>query len=54
MFAFSSEMCGLDGAIPVREENCEFQPMKYDLASVDASRMEVRRWSQWQPCTHLH
>ena len=54
MFAFSSEMCGLDGAIPVREENCEFQPMKYDLASVDASRMEVRRWSQWQPCTHLY
>lgn len=54
MFAFSSEMCGLDKAIPNREKNYEFQPMKYDVAFVDAARMEVRRWNQWEPCTLPH
>lgn len=54
IFAFSSEMCGLDRAIPVRDENYEFQPMKYDLVYVDASRKEIRRWNQWEPCIHLH
>ncbi|HQG31246.1 MAG TPA: glutamate synthase, partial [Deltaproteobacteria bacterium] len=52
MFAFSSEMCGLEEAITYREKNYEFQPMKYDVAYVDASRMEVKRWSQWENCTH--
>ena len=51
-FAFSSEMCGLDEAIPQREKSCEFQPMKYDVAYVDASRMEVKKWSQWDDSTH--
>jgi hypothetical protein len=54
MFAFSSEMCGLEKAIPAREMNYEFQPMKYDVAYVDAARMEVKRWNQWEPCTHPH
>ncbi|OPZ24779.1 MAG: Glutamine amidotransferases class-II [Deltaproteobacteria bacterium ADurb.BinA179] len=54
MFAFSSEMCGLEEAVPSREKNYEFQPMKYDVAYVDASRMEVKRWSQWESSAHLH
>lgn len=54
MFAFSSEMCGLEEAIPSREKNYEFQPMKYDVAYVDASRMEVKRWNQWEKCIHPH
>ncbi|MGC9323371.1 MAG: glutamate synthase [Desulfomonilia bacterium] len=54
VFAFSSEMCGLEKAIPRREKNYEFQPMKYDIAYVDAARMEVKRWNQWEPCTHPH
>ncbi|HPS93021.1 MAG TPA: glutamate synthase [Deltaproteobacteria bacterium] len=54
MFAFSSEMCGLDKAIPSREKNYEFQPMKYDVAFVDAARMEVKRWNQWESLTHPH
>jgi glutamate synthase domain-containing protein 1 len=54
MFAFSSEMCGLEKAIPTREMNYEFQPMKYDVAYVDAARMEVKRWNQWEPCAHPH
>lgn len=54
MFAFSSEMCGLEEAIPSREKNYEFQPMKYDIAYVDANRMEVKRWNQWEKCIHPH
>lgn len=51
MFAFASEMCGLDAAIPDRDKSTDFQPMKYDTVAVDAGRKEVRRWSQWEPCT---
>ncbi|MDT8273890.1 MAG: glutamate synthase, partial [Desulfomonilia bacterium] len=54
MFAFSSEMCGLEEVIPQREKNHEFQPMKYDLAFVDSARRELKRWNQWEPCTHPH
>lgn len=54
MFAFSSEMCGLDEAIPDRDMKMGFQPMKYDVAYVDVSRTEIRRWNQWEPCTLQH
>jgi hypothetical protein len=54
MFAFSSEMCGLDKAIPGHERICEFQPMKYDVAYVDSTRSEVKKWNQWETCTPLH
>jgi glutamine phosphoribosylpyrophosphate amidotransferase len=52
-FAFSSEMCGLDQAIPDRVKDTEFQPMKYDVAYVDATRTEVNKWNQWETCTLL-
>jgi glutaredoxin-related protein len=54
MFAFSSEMCGLDKAIPERVRSSELQPMKYDVAFVDAARAEVKKWNQWETCTPLH
>lgn len=54
VFAFSSEMCGLEEAIPDRTKDFEIQPMKYDVAYVDASREEVKRWNQWERCTHQH
>ncbi len=54
MFAFSSEMCGLDKAIPDRDRKLEYQPMKYDVAYVDAARAEIRKWNQWEPCTLPH
>jgi len=54
MFAFSSEMCGLDEAIPDRDKSLEFQPMKYDVAFVDAARAEVKKWNQWETSTPLH
>lgn len=48
MFAFSSEMCGLDAAIPARNKSEDFQPMKYDTVMVPPNRQEVRRWNQWE------
>ncbi len=54
VFAFSSEMCGLEEAIPDRDKSQEFQPMKYDIAYVDSTRTEVKRWNQWEPCTRPH
>lgn len=54
MFAFSSEMCGLDEAIPGHVRICEFQPMKYDVAYVDSTRSEVKKWNQWETCTPPH
>ena len=34
MYAFSSEMCGLDVAIPSRHKRDDFQPMKYDTVVI--------------------
>ena len=37
LYAFSSEICGLDAAIPDRDKSQDFQPMHLDTAIV-ASR----------------
>ena len=54
IFAFSSEMCGLDSVIPDRDKSRDFQPMKYDTVYVDSKREEVGRWDQLQPLSRLH
>jgi glutamate synthase domain-containing protein 1 len=54
LFAFSSEMCGLDAAIPDRDKHDDMQPMRYDLLRVDASRTEIRAWNQWEPSSRPH
>jgi hypothetical protein len=54
MFAFSSEMCGLDAAIPARDKSKDFQPMKYDTVFVGPERKEVGRWSQMDSLSRLH
>ena len=54
LFVFSSEMCGLDSAVPDRNKKNDFQPMKYDTVFVDPTRQEVKRWSQWEKLPHLH
>ena len=54
MFAFSSEMCGLDAAIPARDKSRDFQPMKYDTVFVGPERQEVRQWSQMDSLSRLH
>ncbi len=48
VFAFSSEVCGIDAAIPRRDKNRDFQPMKYDTVFVGPEREEVKKWSQWE------
>jgi len=41
-FAFSSETCGLDSAIPERDKSKDFQPMYLDTAIVGSDRQEVK------------
>jgi glutamate synthase domain-containing protein 1 len=42
IFAFSSELCGLDATIPDRDKTKDIQPMHLDTAIVDSKRQEVR------------
>jgi hypothetical protein len=42
LFAFSSEICGLDAAIPDRDKSKDFQPMHLDTAIVGPDRQEVK------------
>ncbi|MBU1713841.1 MAG: glutamate synthase [Proteobacteria bacterium] len=42
IFAFSSEICGLDAAIPDRDRSKDFQPMYLDTAIVGPDRQEVK------------
>ncbi len=48
-FAFSSEICGLDFAIPDRDKSRDFQPMHLDTAMVGPERKEVSLWRQTAP-----
>ena len=49
MFAFSSEICGLDATIPDRDKHKDFQPMHLDTAIVGPNRQEVTICSQKDP-----
>jgi hypothetical protein len=49
MYAFSSEICGLDAAIPQRDKHKDFQPMHLDTAIVGPDRREARICSQIDP-----
>ncbi|MCP4352559.1 MAG: glutamate synthase [Desulfobacterales bacterium] len=42
IFAFSSEICGLDAIIPDRDKSADFQPMHLDTALVDKDRQNVK------------
>jgi glutamate synthase domain-containing protein 1 len=54
IYAFSSEICGLDAAIPNRDKNRDFQPMHLDTAIVGPERQEVKIWNQNDPLPLLH
>jgi len=54
LYAFSSEMCGLDSAIPDRDKSQDFQPMHLDTAVVGSDRTEVKIWSQMETLPPLH
>ncbi len=53
-YAFSSELCGLDAAIPERDKSQDFQPMHLDTAVVNADRQEVKICSQKDPLHLSH
>ena len=54
LFCFSSEICGLDAAIPDRDKSKDFQPMHLDTAIVGPDRKEVTICCQTQQLPHLH
>ncbi len=41
MFAFSSEICGLDAVIPDRDKTTDFQPMHLDTVTVSPERQSA-------------
>jgi glutamate synthase domain-containing protein 1 len=53
IFAFSSEMCGLDASIPERDINLDDQPMRYETVIVRRGRQEIEKWNQWDTLPHL-
>lgn len=54
IFAFSSEMCGLDAVVPDRDKSRDFQPMRCDTVYVGPEREEAKKWNQWERLAHLH
>jgi len=54
MYAFSSEICGLDVAIPDRDKSKDYQPMYLDTAIVSGDRKEVTICSQNDPLPLPH
>jgi glutamate synthase domain-containing protein 1 len=54
IFAFSSEICGLNEAIPDRDRSKDFQPMYLDTAIVgpDCREVKICRQSQSLPRPH--
>ncbi|MBG0791854.1 MAG: glutamate synthase [Desulfovibrionaceae bacterium] len=54
VFAFSSEICGLNAAIPDRDRTQDFQPMHLDTAIVGPDCREVLKCSQKDPLRLRH
>ncbi len=54
IFAFSSEICGLDAAIPDRDKSKDFQPMYLDTVMVGPDRQEVNICRQTDPLPPRH
>jgi glutamate synthase domain-containing protein 1 len=48
VFAFSSEVCGIDAVIPDRDRDADFQPMYLDTAIVTHQRQEMKICRQTQ------
>ncbi len=53
-YAISSEICGLDAAIPDRDKSKDFQPMHLDTAVIGPDRQEVKICSQMDSLPPLH
>ena len=53
-YAFSSELCGLDAAIPDRDRQQDFQPMHLDTVIVGPERQEISLCTQTDPLSLPH
>ena len=53
-WAFASEICGVDAAIPDRDKSRDFQPMHLDTAIVGPDRQEIAICSQTDPLPLPH
>ena len=53
-WAFASEICGVDAAIPDRDKSRDFQPMHLDTAVVGPDRQEIAICSQTDPLPLPH
>ena len=47
-YAFMSEECGVDSAVPKRDREKDIFPMKYDMVIVSPQAKEVKVWNQLQ------
>ena len=54
LYVISSEMCGLDAAIPNRDKSQDFQPMHLDTAIIRPDRREVETCRQTEPLPLQH
>ena len=54
IYAFASELCGLDSAIPNRDKHSDLQPMHLDTVVVGPDRQEVTICSQTDPLALPH
>jgi predicted glutamine amidotransferase len=54
LYAFSSEICGLNAAIPDRDKTKDFMPMHLDTCVVGPECKEVRICKQNDPLPRLH
>ncbi|MBW1980443.1 MAG: glutamate synthase [Deltaproteobacteria bacterium] len=54
LYVISSEMCGLDAAVPDRDKSLDFQPMHLDTAIIRPDRQEVKICRQTEPLPPLH
>ncbi len=53
-YAFSSEICGLDAALPQRDKRLDYQPMHLETVIVGPQRQEMKVCSQKDPLVLPH
>ncbi len=54
LYGFSSELCGLDAAIPDRDSAKDIQPMHLDTVVVSPNSEEIKVCHQEQPLPQIH
>ena len=45
-YALMSEECGVDAAVPKRDQSADIFPMKYDMVIIPPGAKEVKVWNQ--------